>query len=261
MTSCPFAQWLHHDGDDKNFSFGISVNNGFNCFTCGMKGSIIELPRKLARFTHAVPYDMEDFIRDNMDFTEPYAHSTNYTCYNKDILNKFEEAQEVLSLTKEDIAKWEIKQSNYSLLFPVFRVPDELIAIKVRMIAVKAFYFLLNNNMKESGIWYGQHFSVGKTLALVEGERDAILLSRYMPAWACLGMPTKAQIEAIKGVRAKNIILFFDNDDAGRQMQEKVGKELSGLFKLYRVKDYLDCKDPAELVEKNLIEQVKFVRL
>ena len=25
MTSCPFAEWLHADRDDKHFSFGIST--------------------------------------------------------------------------------------------------------------------------------------------------------------------------------------------------------------------------------------------
>lgn len=261
MTSCPFAKWLHVDGDDKKFSFGISVKNGFNCFTCGMKGKLTNLPKKLARFTHLVPYDMEDFIKNNIEFEDAFEVNKTCTVYSKDILYKFEEAEECLSLTKEDINKWYIRKHESSLLFPVFNDNEELVAIKARLIDTKAFYFLLSGDVKNFGIWYGQNFKPSKYLALVEGERDAILLGRFIPAWACLGSPTKAQIDAIKGVGVKNIILFFDNDSAGNRIFKEMVKELSGLFKLFKVKDYFDCKDPAEIVEKNLFNELKFVRV
>lgn len=261
MTACPFAKWLHPDGDDKRFSFGISTSGGFNCFTCGMKGSLKKLPKYLSRFTHEVPYDMEEFILENIDGEDMFSYTKNYTVYDKTLLNKFEDAPECLSLTKEDIEKWQIKKHNNSLLFPVFDYNNNLVAIKARNINIKSFYFLLNGDIKQFGIWYGQHFKPSKCLALVEGERDAILLSRYIQAWACLGTPTKTQINFIKGVKVNKIILFFDNDDVGRRMCIGVAKELSGLFKLFKVKDYFDCKDPAELVEKNLIKEIKFVRV
>lgn len=261
MTSCPFAKWLHIDGDDKKFSFGISVNNGFNCFTCGMKGRIVDLPKKLSKFTHTVPYDMEEFIKNNIEFEDTFVCEKTYTTYNQEILNNFEQANECLSLTKQDIDKWRIKKHSGSILFPVFDKDSNLVAIKARMIESKAFYFLLNGDMKHYGVWYGQHFKPSKCLALVEGERDAILLGRFITSWACLGTPTKAQIDAIKEVGVKSIILFFDNDNAGQRMFKEMARELSGLFKLYKVKDYFSCKDPAEIVENNLMSDLKFERV
>lgn len=262
MTSCPFSRWLHTDGDDKNYSFGISVTNGFNCFTCGMKGHLLTLPKKLSAFTHLVPYDMEDYIKENIEFTEDtVAQPRQLITYNTNFLASLSDASAVLGLSKEDIAKWQIKQVHDNLLFPVFQTVEKLVAIKVRNIYTKSFYYILNNNLKESGVWYGQHLPYTNTLALVEGERDAILFSRFIPSWACMGNPTKAQINRIKEVRVKKIIVFFDNDPAGKKITETVISELQGIVSLFKVKDYLGCKDPAEIVEHNLVKQLKFERV
>lgn len=253
MTSCPFAEWLHADRDDKHFSFGISTKGGFNCFTCGMKGSLLSLPKKLSRYTHQVPYDMFDFIKENLEFEDTEFTTNEYSSIDDSFLTSYREAPEILSLTKEDIQKWNIKtdESNRMLLFPIYDRDKKLTAVKVRHIETKMFYYLFNNNIKKSGIWYGENFGHNGWLALVEGERDAILLSRFIPAWACLGTLTKQQLERIKGVRASKIILFFDNDTAGQNNTAQAMKALGGLFKLYTVADYHNCKDPAEMVEKN----------
>lgn len=48
---CPFAEFYHSRGFDKRPSFFAHVNDtgisGFNCFTCGQKGPIVSLYRKL----------------------------------------------------------------------------------------------------------------------------------------------------------------------------------------------------------------------
>jgi hypothetical protein len=48
---CPFAEFYHSRGFDKRPSFFAHINDtgvsGFNCFTCGQKGQIVSLYKKL----------------------------------------------------------------------------------------------------------------------------------------------------------------------------------------------------------------------
>lgn len=51
---CPFAQWTHKNGTDRNFSFGVRVNksgkSGYKCFACGQSGSMAKLAYSLGNF-------------------------------------------------------------------------------------------------------------------------------------------------------------------------------------------------------------------
>ena len=257
MTHCPFAQWTHVDGDDKRFSFGISVRGGFNCFTCGKKGSLFDFPKMLSKFTHEPYFEMEEFIKEYI-WEEDICDSTSLeiTYLQDEILDLYPYAPEVLSLKKKDIKKWNIRfdEATQSLLFPVY-LNGKLNGIKVRNLRNKAFYTIGNIVIKKLGGWYGDWFMPRKWLALVEGERDAILLSRYLTAWASMGSPTVKQLETIMSLPFK-ILLFFDNDESGRNMEKKAIKYLGGIVPLYKPTDYFGCKDPAEIVEKRLLKKV-----
>ena len=88
----------------------------------------------------------------------------------------------------------------------------------------------------------------------MEGERDAILLSRYLTAWASLGSPTNKQIDSLASLKVK-LLFFFDNDKPGEEIKRKIIRKLSGVLPLYEVTDYCGCKDPAELVEKKKVRK------
>jgi len=258
MTNCPFARWTHPDGDDRRFSFGISTDNGFNCFTCGLKGHILSLPRLLARYSHIPWFDLEDYIRENLsenDFTDD---ESEITYLHDDILKLYEDLPEgYLNLSKKDIKKWQVKYDRFSdiAIFPIF-LNGKINALKMRGISKKFFYVEGKLAIKKTGNWYGDWLLRNpKFIFLVEGERDAILLSRYVPAIASLGIPTKAQFEYIqKNFYSIPVILFFDNDKAGVEMKRKAIRYLAGMD-LFEVSDYCGCKDPAEIIEKNLIRQ------
>jgi twinkle protein len=76
------------------------------------------------------------------------------------------------------------------------------------------------------GTFFGQHLwpSTGKQVVITEGELDAASCSEIMPTWPMVSLPTGAagakkaiqkNLEWLQGY--EKIILFFDNDDAGRQ--------------------------------------------
>jgi len=59
---CPFAEFYHTRGYDKRPSFFAHINDtgisGFNCFTCGQKGAIVTLYKKLGELRE------ENYMRD-----------------------------------------------------------------------------------------------------------------------------------------------------------------------------------------------------
>jgi len=72
--------------------------------------------------------------------------------------------------------------------------------------------------------------------------------------WASFGEPTTAQLSAIRKLNRK-VVLFFDNDEAGKRIRQKAKKQLLNFLPLYYVSDYCGCKDPAEIVEKGKIKK------
>lgn len=258
MTSCPFRHWFHVYGKDNRYSFGISVDGGYNCFTCGQKGSLLELPNNLRQYNPNLPYGFTDFICNHLNFTENFNNINMVSKLDKSLVDGYSYANPVLALSQKDIIKWNIRQIDDMLLFPIYDRTNDLVAIKGRKVNCKSFLYLADTSSKKGGVWYGEHFLFKKWLALTEGERDAILLSRYMPVWACLGGLSQTQCKRVESLTC-NILLAFDNDDAGQTYKNKIIKHLNS--KVYDIIDYQGCKDVAEIIEQNKFNQIKIRRL
>ena len=79
------------------------------------------------------------------------------------------------------------------------------------------------------GTFFGQHLfpSTGKRVVITEGELDAASCAEAMPGWPMVSLPSGAAA-AKKSVQRnlqwlqgyEEVVLFFDNDDAGRQATE-----------------------------------------
>lgn len=262
MTSCPFAPYTHPDGDDKKFSFGISTKNGFNCFTCGIKGSIYTLPKALAKYTHFYNYALEEFIEMYADEEDEFSFGETLHYINEDFLSNYPYAENVFSLSLKESKKWNIRHNKDLdiVLFPIYH-DGKLHSIKARRVSDGYHYYLVESKKKRVGGWYGDWFKPRKWLVLVEGERDAIFTSNFITAWASLGSPTKKQIEKIISIPKIKLILFFDNDVVGKEMKSKFIMYAGGIVPLYEVRNYFGCKDPAELYEKGLLEKaIKSIR-
>jgi 5S rRNA maturation endonuclease (ribonuclease M5) len=262
IMNCPLAPYLHDNGYDRKPSFGIFIDtiSTYNCFACGMKGRLSYLPWTIYRLSGEYPETIARFISTN-DYS-PDVSKPNLVRFNSDELNKvllplyhtFSDLRPCMGLTEDDIAKWGLRfdPEKKAAVFPIFNNEGRLIGLKGRIIGTKEFFFYEETRIKRVGIWYGEHRKAKhKRLILCEGERDAILLSRYnIDVWASLGLPlTEAQMSRIKKSR-NEFILFFDNDKAGQRTTKKIIQECKVFTPLYRVENYYGCKDPAEAVEK-----------
>jgi len=85
------------------------------------------------------------------------------------------------------------------------------------------------------GSFFGQHLfpSTGKRVVITEGELDAASCYEAMPGWPMVSLPSGAAAAKKSIQRAipwlqgyEEIVLFFDNDEAGRKATEEAASVL-----------------------------------
>lgn len=283
MFSCPFSKYIHKNGTDNNPSFGINwKNNVYNCFSCGKSGSLYTLPFQLEHYSKLIKDDIDyewlkkAIVEEPVEFFDiKLPKNKEYIPIPLDFLENFYSPDFVYKyITPKMFNRHCIcTDDTYDrLYFPIFNKNKELISIKVRDITVdKNFYTLKiyngielpDNKVKNLGIWYGEHIPLVPTspLYLVEGERDKILLNeRVKNVWASMGSKiTKEQLNTLKKADVKEIVLFFDNDEAGIAARKEVIYNVKNLFKVFIIKNYMGCKDPAEAYETGKINSIKAI--
>jgi twinkle protein len=101
---------------------------------------------------------------------------------------------------------------------------------------------------------FGQHLfpATGKRVVITEGELDAASCSEAMPGWPMVSLPSGAAAAKKSIQRAipwlqgyEEIVLFFDNDEAGRKATEEAASVLPpGKCKIASLQgDYKDASD------------------
>jgi len=107
---------------------------------------------------------------------------------------------------------------------------------------------------ESAGTFFGQHLfpSTGKRVVITEGELDAVSCYEAMPGWPMVSLPSGAaaakkaiqrNLEWLQGY--EEVVLFFDNDDAGRKATEEACQVLPpGKVKIANLLgDYKDASD------------------
>jgi len=271
-ASCPFARWTHEHGVDEHPSFGINTNNGvFNCFACGTKGHIRDLPRIWKKITGVKDPTLKamlssyEFIPRLFCGISPrqpkYINVIPFPLYKGNMF----------SMRTIHVFSLRYDASERRLVIPIRYYNNRVVALKGRYLGKDKyieenmkyrFYKELGGTMPHSlGVWFGYHRSIdpSKPLILVEGERNLLALFDYGIAnvWASGGAEiSNAQLKTLRKCEAKTMILFFDNDKGGEKAKERVYTKLKDYIKFYEVTNYKGCNDPAEAVEKKLIKKV-----
>ena len=112
---------------------------------------------------------------------------------------------------------------------------------------------------------FGQHLfpTNGKRIVITEGELDAASCYEAMPNWPMVSLPHGAasakkdiqkQIPLLQGY--EEIVLFFDNDNAGRDAVEKAASILpTGKVKIARLEQYKDASDALQANDTEAIRR------
>jgi twinkle protein len=116
-----------------------------------------------------------------------------------------------------------------------------------------------------SGTLFGQHLfpASGKRVVICEGELDAASCQEAMPGWPMVSLPSGAAAAKKSIQRAlpwlqnfEEVVLFFDNDEAGRQATEEAAGVLPpGKTKIAALKG--DYKDASDALSANDAEAVR----
>jgi len=116
-----------------------------------------------------------------------------------------------------------------------------------------------------SGTLFGQHLfpATGKRVVITEGELDAASCYEVMSGWPMVSLPSGAAA-ARKSVQRSlpwlqgyaEIVLFFDNDEAGRKAAEEAASVLPpGKCKIARMEAYKDASDALQANDTEAIRR------
>jgi 5S rRNA maturation endonuclease (ribonuclease M5) len=282
-ASCVFAPWTHSKGTDTRPSFGISVGkqSHYHCFTCGRKGPLPILVTALCMLRGSDNLEAREFVMENEDLSieeyENYKDPEPLAILSPTLLQKFEPADMKLSIVQKrgilpnTIVKFNLRYDNYEkrLIFPVRDRERNLVGFRGRAtldsdkLKYREYSELApkKQSLKGHGLWYGIDFlpPPDKKVILVEGEMDAIKLSQAIHLrdgiLASMGASiSDAQIKTIQGIR-NPVVLFFDNDEAGKQATNKILSKLKGVKPcIFIIRDYAGCKDPDEIASKGRLK-------
>ena len=115
------------------------------------------------------------------------------------------------------------------------------------------------------GTFFGQHLfpSNGRRVVITEGELDAASCSEAMPGWPMVSLPSGAaaakksiqrNLQWLQGY--EEVVLFFDNDEPGRQATEEACQVLPpGKCKIALLQG--DYKDASEALSANDTEAIR----
>lgn len=257
--NCPFAKVRHSFGVDRNPSFSISTGNTsvYHCFSCGVKGRLSSLPSALSIVYKKDFRKLSKFISM---YEKPLLKEKLPTQDKTIVTIPLEKLNALTKLTKKwkniqptILSLYDIRYYDDTIVLPIFLFHSAiLIGLKYRSERV----FWTEGNFKQYGAFFGMQLPLNKKKALfiVEGERDVMLLRQYgvTNIWGISGQLSTEQITMLKQIDMP-ILIFTDNDNAGELYFAKLLKALSKLKEVYYVKDYLGCKDPAELYEQGLL--------
>ncbi len=162
-------------------------------------------------------------------------------------------------LSEKTNSFYRIFRDGNTLRFPYFTSDGVLKGVKIK---TKQKDFIYEGVSTDT--LFGQHLfpSTGKRIVITEGELDAASCYEAMPGWPMVSLPHGAasarkdvqkQIPLFQGY--EEVVLFFDNDEAGIKAAEEAATVLPpGKTKIARLEGY---KDPSEALQANDSEAIR----
>ena len=163
------------------------------------------------------------------------------------------------SLNKRLVKSTRSTRTETFFRFHYFSNDGKLIGAKVR---TKSKLFTYEG--ETDGAFFGQHLfpSSGRRVVITEGELDAASCQEAMPGWPMVSLPSGAA-SAKKSIQRnlqwlqgfEEVVLFFDNDEAGRKAATEAASVLPpGKVKIARLEAF---KDASDALQANAAEEIK----
>lgn len=265
QTNCPF----HKDGQERKPSFGINTETGqCHCFTCGWSGyidnMISEIMLKNDEGEYGRKWLIKNFNSTEIESRKPLPITLSRT---KKITKPKYITEEELDtyrythpymyergLTDELIEEFDIgyDKNTDCITFPVEDINGNVVFVARRGVNIK-FY---NYPAEVEKPVYGARKCIknnAKEIYIVESFLNALTIWKYGKyAVALIGTGTPYQYNILKKLPARNYILAFDPDEAGRKATVRCRKALQG-YKVLSELDYIEPnKDINDLQEEFL---------
>lgn len=286
-ASCPFAPVKHSKGSDSSPSFGVSVHpnkeSHYNCFSCHSHGPLSYLPTALANHFSADYSKAREHIMQHEIFGLPDYEGKDEEEYEIDYAPAIDEvAREKFSraqswtysdrgITAKTAKAFGFMYDDYEerLVIPIRDSQKRLVGLRGRylgkekgLVRYRAYTELSSSGSdpKRFGVWFGDDRPLNreKILTIVEGEMDLILLWQtglVSNIRASMGSQlTRLQLRKLADHNMP-VLLFLDNDKAGESAMRIIIDKLKGFVPIYKVRNYLGMKDPAEIVQSGKIKE------
>lgn len=246
-------------GDDGEAKYGY-----FRCFVCEEQGSFIKFVAEcfdssedfakkwlISNFGEKA-FDVaptEDPIDLDIALKKPKAKKF----VDRSVLDQYQDYCPYLAkrkLSKETCQRLHIKyDAKYrQIVFPCFDRNGNIITLLRRSIDTKQFY--IDKDIAMKPVYGLGEIEAGNSQSclITEGLFDRAVAEEYgCPAMACLGTPSKEQIDAINRSCVTTLYLAFDNDEAGMRFNQIFHQALSKRILLLDVVIPHPAKDVGDL--------------
>lgn len=264
VVRCPFH-------DDRHPSCSINIKKGvWNCFSEGRGGKLVDFLAQLGEI------DLTLFVKRGPPSEESKELFFNELTDDEAIGNGEQEEKQVpfistnypqwildRGFTKEILIDWNcvVNNDTQSLIIPIKNQYNKCIGWVARKAPEgKPPKYLYSSGTKISHVLFGlwQYRFPTQFLCLVEGPLDAMWLAQHkLPAVALGGAHlSETQEKILLSLPLTEVVLCFDNDKAGRIVDEDAKKRLNKYFVLSRIdfdatkyKDVQDIRDQQILME------------
>lgn len=152
--------------------------------------------------------------------------------------------------------KFYSKSKRSCITFPIKNEYGEVTHIVRRVASHKSKFYYLPKDIKPIYGLYEFLESKNDNLYICEGIFDCLTLWKWnKPSIALLGIGTRTQFNIINKLNVKNIIICFDNDNAGIKGVENCIKYINKNFKILLIDD--NYKDINDIESKDIFNNMK----
>lgn len=246
-ATCPYH-------DETHPSFAVNIETGrFRCQACGAHGNFVQLVKHVEQ--HDTIFDAEQsllarygrFVPDtDEELTLDFGDGEEEAYVKTELLDRFVRYPRYLEHrgiweTTQDVFGVRYSEIDRAVAFPWYDERGRCVTVKYRSVEDKRFWYdppVATGRLAR--LLYGFHLAKDADLIVVtEAEIDT--MSVYQAGFASVALGganfSETQANLLRNAKADEIVVFTDNDEAGRRVRGKIIDALIG-YKRVSVVDW-----------------------